>query len=99
LVSTQAMQAASQVLSAPSLLAIVPTRGWLLICAGRGTEVHKISEMHELALQMMAREERDRCLSKDVFFWENGTLIGHSVSEASSSYISLGQPQASAWSV
>ncbi len=99
LVSPQAMQAAGEVLSATSLLAIVPMRGWLMVGAGSSVDMPQISRMHELATQLMSYQGRDRHLSSDVFCWDNGTLIGQSVREASSGYISLGQPQESAWSV
>ncbi|WP_106306819.1 hypothetical protein [Chamaesiphon polymorphus] len=96
LVSERAMLAASQTLSAPSLLAVIPKRGWLLVCPGKAGEFVKITEMHDLAETMMARDV-DRSLSSNVFFWENGSLCGHAVREESSGYVSLGQPQLSAW--
>ncbi len=99
MVSPTAMLAASNTLSAPSLMAIIPKRGWLLVCPGRADEFPKLSQMHDLATQLMTDEDRDRCLGNDVFFWENGTLTGQAVREESSGYVSLGQPQPSAWSV
>jgi hypothetical protein len=99
IVSPTAMLAASNTLSAPSLMAIIPKRGWLLLCPGRADEFPKLAQMHDLATQMIAGADRDLCLGSDVFFWENGTLTGHAVREESSGYVSLGQPQPSAWSV
>ncbi|WP_310489996.1 hypothetical protein [Chamaesiphon sp. VAR_69_metabat_338] len=99
LVSPTAMLAASNTLSAPSLMAIIPKRGWLLVCPGRVDEFPKLAQMHDLATQMMADEDRDRVLGSDVFFWENGTLTGQAVRTDSSGYVSLAQPQSSAWSV
>jgi hypothetical protein len=55
--------------------------------------------MHDLATQTIAREARDRVLGSDVFLWENGTLAGQAVRSDSSGYVSLAQPQSSAWSV
>jgi hypothetical protein len=99
MVSPTAMLAASNTLSAPSLMAIVPKRGWLLVCPGRSDEFPKLSQMHDLATQLMTGENRDRCLGNDVFFWENGTLTGQAVRDKSSGYVSLAQPQPSVWSV
>jgi hypothetical protein len=99
MVSSTAMLAASNTLSAPSLMAIIPKRGWLLVCPGRADEFPKLSQMHDLATQLMTDEDRDLCLGNDVFFWENGTLTGQAVRAESSGYVSLGQPQPSAWSV
>ncbi len=98
LVSPTAMLAASNTLSAPSLMAIIPKRGWLLVCPGRADEFPKLSQMHDLATQTIAGEARDRLLGSDVFFWENGTLTGQAVRTESSGYVSLAQPQSSAWS-
>jgi hypothetical protein len=99
LVSPTAMLAASNTLSAPSLMAIIPKRGWLLVCPGRSDEFSKLSQMHDLATQMISNEVRDRVVGSDVFFWENGTLSGQAVRSESSGYVSLAQPQSSAWSV
>jgi hypothetical protein len=97
LANSKAMMEASKILSTESIMAITPKRGWLLVCPGRPGEFPKMQEMHDAAQSMMGRAEPDQCISSNIFFLESGNLIGQAVRDDASGYISLAQPEESAW--
>jgi hypothetical protein len=97
LANNRAMIEASKILSTENIMAIIPKRGWLLVCPGRPGEFPKMEEMHNAAQSMMGRAEPDQCISSNIFFWENGNLVGQAVRDDSSGYISLAKSEESEW--
>jgi hypothetical protein len=78
-----------------------PLVPWLTISAGASGEGFQLVDRAGLdpdaAQSMMGRAEPDQCISSNIFFWENGNLIGQAVRDEASGYISLAQPEESEW--
>jgi hypothetical protein len=96
LLSRAALSAAAARLGSPSLVAVVPKRGWLLVAPGAPGELPAMTRMHQAAAGVFGRAGAD-AIAPCGFFVQNGELIGASVVEPSGGFMHMARPQDGAW--
>lgn len=96
LLSRKALSAAAARLGSPSLIAVVPRRGWLLVAPGAPGELPAMTKMHQAAAGVFGRAGADGIASCG-FFVQNGELVGANVVEPSGGFMHMARPQDGAW--
>jgi hypothetical protein len=96
LLSRKALAAAASRLGSPSLIAVVPKRGWLLVALGAPGELPAMTKMHQAAAGVFGRAGADG-IAPCGFFVQNGELIGANVVAPSGGFLHMARPQDGAW--
>jgi hypothetical protein len=98
IVSLTAMLDASNELDSLDLAIAIPKRGWLVAGVAQPGEILKVQGLHDVARGVCSRAApQDALDGSTVYFLKAGTLIGRSVNDGKSGYISLSRVDETGW--
>ncbi len=98
IVALEAMLEASDRLNTLDLAVAIPKRGWLVAGIARPGELLKVQPLHDIASGVHSRAAPEDAIDgTTVYFLKAGSLIGRSVNDGRTGYVSLSQVDETAW--